>query len=282
MDTAIEKLVKAMGDAFDALEGKTPKGEEEPGWGAKAIDYGATGIGALAGALGAGAISGGLGTLAGGVAGGAGGHMVGQWLNEKLGLVKPTGGNDQTKAAHLKVRPSGDTTSGGDVDDRTIKAAQVIQAAFGDNFGVFTSLKDAYHKGFPGSDHNQGLAFDFTTNPPPKDAAEAAAVKKQIDSLLTSSGLKPRYIGDEYFADKVPGTTGGHFHVSLPKMAKGGITDGLSIAGEAGPEAVIPLPDGRSVPVKMDLADLLDKFDQMIKIMSDHKDVSEKHMKAAV
>lgn len=36
-----------------------------------------------------------------------------------------------------------------------------------------------------------------------------------------------------------------------PLMAKGGITQGLSIAGEAGPEAVVPLPDGRSIPVTM-------------------------------
>jgi len=34
-------------------------------------------------------------------------------------------------------------------------------------------------------------------------------------------------------------------------MAKGGITRGVSIAGEAGPEAVVPLPDGRSIPVRM-------------------------------
>ena len=34
-------------------------------------------------------------------------------------------------------------------------------------------------------------------------------------------------------------------------MAKGGITRGVSIAGEAGPEAVVPLPDGRSIPVTM-------------------------------
>ena len=37
----------------------------------------------------------------------------------------------------------------------------------------------------------------------------------------------------------------------LDLMAKGGITRGVSIAGEAGPEAVVPLPDGRSIPVTM-------------------------------
>ena len=37
----------------------------------------------------------------------------------------------------------------------------------------------------------------------------------------------------------------------IPKFANGGITRGVSIAGEAGPEAIVPLPDGRTIPVKM-------------------------------
>lgn len=37
----------------------------------------------------------------------------------------------------------------------------------------------------------------------------------------------------------------------LPAFANGGITRGVSIAGEAGPEAIVPLPDGRTIPVKM-------------------------------
>ena len=37
----------------------------------------------------------------------------------------------------------------------------------------------------------------------------------------------------------------------LPKKALGGITSGLSIAGERGPEAVVPLPDGRTIPVEI-------------------------------
>jgi hypothetical protein len=52
---------------------------------------------------------------------------------------------------------------------------------------------------------------------------------------------------DEYFHPS-EGSTGKHFHAEL---AKGGITDGVSIAGEAGPEAVVPLPDGRTIPVKI-------------------------------
>jgi hypothetical protein len=39
--------------------------------------------------------------------------------------------------------------------------------------------------------------------------------------------------------------------LGLPAFAQGGITSGLSFAGESGPEAVVPLPDGRRIPVQM-------------------------------
>lgn len=64
--------------------------------------------------------------------------------------------------------------------------------------------------------------------------------------------------------------------VHIQAMAKGGITDGVSIAGEAGPEAVIPLPDGRTIPVKMDLAELVDKLQELIDVSKDHKRTSDK------
>ena len=37
----------------------------------------------------------------------------------------------------------------------------------------------------------------------------------------------------------------------VEKLALGGITSGVSIAGEQGPEAVVPLPDGRTIPVEI-------------------------------
>ena len=67
----------------------------------------------------------------------------------------------------------------------------------------------------------------------------------------------------------------------IQKMAKGGITDGTSIAGEAGPEAVIPLPDGRTVPVKLDVGELISKMDQLIAVMMENRDFSEKIFQAA-
>ena len=59
-------------------------------------------------------------------------------------------------------------------------------------------------------------------------------------------------------------------------MAKGGITEGPSIAGEAGPEAVVPLPDGRSIPVKMDVSEMVSKLEEMISVMKDQRDISER------
>jgi hypothetical protein len=273
LDKAVDKMISAFDKAYDALEGKTDSatGNETPEARRKRITEQRDRAEASAGEQGAG------------------------WFGRKWArITAPTSkieaptageasaGSAQAQAAGLKVRPTGDVTGGGESQEKTIKAAQLIQDAFGKDFGNFTSFKDAYHKGFPGSDHNQGLAFDFTTAVPPKDAASAGIIKQKIKDILAKADMPARYVGDEYFADKVAGTTGGHFHVSLPKMAKGGITNGLSIAGEAGPEAVIPLPDGRSVPVKMDLAELLDKFDQMLDVLRDHKDVSEKHMRAAI
>jgi hypothetical protein len=64
-------------------------------------------------------------------------------------------------------------------------------------------------------------------------------------------------------------------------LAKGGITNGVSIAGEAGPEAVIPLPDGRTIPVKMDMGELISKMQELIDISKEHADTSDKMLRAS-
>jgi tape measure domain-containing protein len=48
----------------------------------------------------------------------------------------------------------------------------------------------------------------------------------------------------------VPTSQGG-LGQPLPTFAEGGITSGPSIAGERGPEAVVPLPNNRQIPVQM-------------------------------
>jgi hypothetical protein len=38
---------------------------------------------------------------------------------------------------------------------------------------------------------------------------------------------------------------------AVPTFARGGVTNRPSIFGEAGPEAAVPLPDGRTIPVSL-------------------------------
>jgi muramidase (phage lysozyme) len=76
--------------------------------------------------------------------------------------------------------------------------------------------------------------------------------------------------------DNVGNKAGVGWDAALAKLAKGGITNGPSIAGEAGAEAVIPLPDGRTVPVKMDVGELVSKLQELIDVTKDHRDTSER------
>jgi hypothetical protein len=70
---------------------------------------------------------------------------------------------------------------------------------------------------------------------------------------------------------------------NLPKKAAGGIVDEPSIAGEAGPEAVIPLPNGGRVPVKLDMSamtSLLEKQtrqnEEILRYLRDSVEVQER------
>jgi hypothetical protein len=51
----------------------------------------------------------------------------------------------------------------------------------------------------------------------------------------------------------------------IPAFANGGIADQASIFGEAGPEAAVPLPDGRSIPVTLRHADNYSNNDAALK-----------------
>jgi hypothetical protein len=86
-----------------------------------------------------------------------------------------------------------------------------------------------------------------------------------------------RYARDEY-NNKSAAATGDHIHAELKD---GGITNGPSLAGEAGPEAVIPLPDGRTIPVKMDMSTMVDKLDELLEVMKDQHSTSEKILRAS-
>jgi hypothetical protein len=116
-----------------------------------------------------------------------------------------------------------------------------------DDFGPHMRDKDV---------HKKGRAVDFTIKGYKKEDWP------KYEKILKGLGFS--YLQNEY-DDPSTGSSGGHIHASF---AKGGITNGLSLAGEAGPEAIVPLPDGRTIPVSMDNGALIAKLDQLISIMS--------------
>jgi hypothetical protein len=138
---------------------------------------------------------------------------------------------------------------------------------------TITSLNDSDI--FPDHDaskskHGQGKAIDFV--PQDKDWFK---YKDYYVSQLTRGLGFPFAQAEEKGHKSANGNTasGAHLHAEL---ANGGVTRGPSLAGEAGPEAVIPLPDGRRIPVKMDTSDLIDKLNELLSVMKDQLDTSDK------
>jgi hypothetical protein len=135
----------------------------------------------------------------------------------------------------------GGTTKGGaDTDEMLLAKIKEFAKQFpGTRITAFNDLA----KRDSDSKHLKGKAVDFTLDPAPKTEKEADEIVK----LLGDMGFTGKN-REEYFK-KSPNWTGPHFHAEM--MAKGGITRGISIAGERGPEAVVPLPDGRTIPVEI-------------------------------
>jgi D-alanyl-D-alanine dipeptidase len=153
-------------------------------------------------------------------------------------------GKQTSDTGGVKIK-SAESTAGGKVDEKVIQLTQKAVDEFtkqGVNKVVITALNDKWHKDNRSkSKHTEGKAVDLTVSPPPKDEEQSKIYAEALKKIGFNKVL------DEYF-NPSPGSTGGHFHAEL---AEGGITKGISIAGEAGPEAVVPLPDGRTIPVKI-------------------------------
>jgi hypothetical protein len=87
------------------------------------------------------------------------------------------------------------------------------------------------------------------------DAVAADLAKKMFGSLSSGGsgdgliGGALKWAGTFFAADG--GIAAYGKEVKLPRYAGGGVSNRAAIFGEAGPEAAVPLPDGRSIPVTM-------------------------------
>ena len=145
----------------------------------------------------------------------------------------------------LRMKKGDVQAEGATISPKLVELARTIQSSL-PNFGMFTGFNDQFHQEkFPRSTHAKGLAMDFTlTKAPSKEDGE------KIASWLKSMGAS--FVQDEYNFPSA-GATGGHFHAQVPAFAEGGVVDKstLSLIGEKGPEAVVPLSGGRSIPVEI-------------------------------
>ena len=220
-------------------------------------------------------------TPANGGEAGAGGPGASLMTRIKGGLATMFTGGAGTRQAEagggmgpLKMK-SEEATGGGEANPKLIELANLIQQQAGGDLKYFSAFNDRYHHGLDrSSSHTKGTALDFVLEDP-KKAGEYASM------VAGMPGVKKGSVINEY-AKLSAGGTGGHIHAEIEeKLAKGGITSGPSLAGEAGPEAVVPLPDGRTIPVKLDWSEMRDTFNEMIRVMKDHKDTSDKMLRAS-
>jgi len=168
-------------------------------------------------------------------AGGAAGTQAPAPKAERTGYTE-----DDLRKMGLTIKEGATHAAGRNIEQKALDVAQVAQRLSG--FSRITGFNDAYHRGGT-SLHGQGRAFDFTLEKPPTRQQSDEIIR----SLMSAGASK---VLDEY-RNPSRRATGPHFHVEVPAMARGGITQGISIAGEAGPEAVVPLPDGKTIPVSI-------------------------------
>lgn len=162
---------------------------------------------------------------------------------------------------------SDEAVAGGPADEQMIAAVRAITEKYSGT--VVNAMDDAWHRDPKnkslGSAHTRGKAADLSI--PGMDEKMAA----EIQSML--KGISAQY---EHKGEGM--ANGDHIHLEMKKL--GGISNKPAIGGEAGPEAFVPLPDGRTIPVSMDNTQLVTKLQELIDLTRDHVYTSEKIHKA--
>jgi len=112
---------------------------------------------------------------------------------------------------------------------------------------------------------------------------EFKAWQKSKGAGVLTGGMYGKFGVEEYRKEnKLPPNPSKPEEEPKEKMAKGGVVNKPVIAGEAGAEAIVPLPNGRSIPVDMDLRPLVEALTDLLEVNKDNRDILEKLFHASV
>ena len=258
--------------------------EDDSFW-RKVLDYGGTAIGAGIGGVGAAAGTFGLGTVVGAVGGGMVGQTAGTAIADALGLQKkgePIKGGQRGSGAPINgvvpTIPTGLVPGGR-------QGTGLIDPALQDKLGLLmqafpgariTSLNDAELGSRDPTDvHARGRAIDF--------------VPAGFDPKLTDQYIKTlRDMGFSFAQYERKGqtnsngsvATGDHIHAQLANGGNLGAGE-TAIVGERGPEIVHgPGSVTSTAATSKIFGEMLDKLDDLLDVMKDHRDTSEKILHA--
>ena len=181
----------------------------------------------------------------------------------------PTGASqDDLAKAGFKMKAGDVQAAGAPLSSGLLSFAKKVQENF-PGFSYFSSFDDMFHqKNAPDSKHAKGLAIDFALGKRPTEE-EGKALVAQLKQMGASLAI------DEYNHPSGK-ATGGHMHAEVSAE------DGAMVSGPKsgypatlhGNELITPL-DKNTV-----FNEMLDKLDQMVKVLKDHKDISEKTFRA--
>lgn len=165
-----------------------------------------------------------------------------------------------------------ESTAGGAATEETIALARLVYDKYGKDIKYFSAFNDLAHKG---GKHASGQAFDFTLNDPSKYAEIASAIRGMPGAAFAQY---------EHPGNKTKGYTGPHIHVA--SAATGGVLSGPKSGYAAtlhGTEAVVPLPNGRSIPIESNngatieiMTEQLEALQELVSTMKSQLGVSNK------
>jgi len=270
----------------------------KPSLGRKILDYGGTAVGALGGAV-LGSSMGPVGTVGGGIIGGSYGSQIGNALADKLGMAggktsrsaggpageypKSDGGGKKPDLATISSKTGASTQVGAQYASAFQRLIDNLDSQ-GYEIRSLGGYNDRDVRGKPGvkSIHAHGGAIDINPGTNPMSSSLITDMPAGIGQLANSLGLG---WGGDWKSVKDA------MHFSAARSEGGGMLQARNGGSFSGPdsgypatlhgnEAVVPLPDGRNIPVKMDTSELVSKLEELIGVMKDQGTISKRMLHA--